>query len=137
MEKLLIPNRKTQIIGYYQGDVSIDTIKKDLNRLKYMLENSKYNPKITKSFKECMITPRYGELYLDGHELSSKVGKIYLKELDYGHNIPRYCELIAYTCKFYTIYFLAITDNNVGDIDKVTVGTGVSWGSDFFWNCIA
>lgn len=137
MEKLLIPNRRTQIIGYYQGCISMDIIEKDLNRLKSMLESCSYNPKDTKSFKESVITVRESMLYLDGHELSSKRGKVYLKELDYGHNIPRFCELLVYTCPFYTIYFLAITDSNVGDMEKFASGEGVMWGSDFFWNFIA
>lgn len=137
MEKLLIPNRKVQVIGYYQGDVSYNTIEKDLNRLKCLLENNKYDPKVTKSFKDSVLTPRHGVLYLDGHEMSSKKGNFYCRELDYGHNVPRFCELFAYSCKFYTIYFLAISDSNLGDMEKYASGEGVQWGSDFFWNFIA
>lgn len=136
MEKLLIPNRRVQLIGYFQGNVPLDVIKEDTTKIKGMLENSKYNPKTTFSFKESMLKSRKGVLYLDGHALSDK-GKLYKVNLDYGHNVPRYCELIVYTCSFYTMYFLVITDANIGEMDKLYIGTGVSWGSDFFWNYIA
>lgn len=134
--KLLIPNREVQLIGYVMSEVTQDTIKKDLTLMKSLLEGCSYNPKTTFSFERQLIKVQYGKLSIKGHALDPK-GKIYKINLDYGHNVPRFCELLAYTCKFYTMYFIVVTDANVGGMEKVTVGHGVSWGSEFFWTYIA
>lgn len=136
MSKLMIPNRSVQIIGFTQGSVSSEIIKKDLMKIKALLENCKYNPKVDFSFKRDVLKVRCGNLYLDGHQIDKDKGRLIKVNLNYGYNVPRFCELLAYSCEYYTIYFLAVTDENVGDMEKYIVGTGVTWGSNLYWSLV-
>lgn len=105
--------KKVNIIGTTRGKVDPAIVKKDLTKLKAMLENSLYNPhKDTTTFKSSAIISRNGRYYIDNREISLD-GTIVKVDLDYGCN-PRYCNLMAYIGKFFTMYFIEVLDSNVG-----------------------
>lgn len=140
-------NCDVEVIAYtllYKG-VGLDekVIQKDLSVISKGLESSKYSIGVGKSsyMRASISFIRDSWLLRNGKGLNLSLFNcnynLYKYDLNYGNNVPRFIELYAYIDDFKVVYFIKKTHKSVGNIEKHVVGEGVSWGSDFFWNCIA